>query len=725
MRNKAVNAANYFAPIRDGKKADDGLKRNQFGFTTGGPVLLPKIYDGKDKSFFFFSYQATKLRQTPISVSRVVPTEAQRAGDFSGITRALRDPFGSGNYAGNRIPLSQYSPVSRYITDNHLPLPASGNSIAFGTVTNTNDDQALVRGDHQVSSRNRLSGRFWRSWASQPASLDPKNYLSQTTGRQWWNTSTTVTDTHTFGASLINTALFGFNRTVGPSVQIGPARSLSNLGVKMFNDDKPQYHLTVTGYFQINTGDTNTFFRDEYQVADTVRWTKGKHQITFGGEWGYGTGDIVNNFRANGQFGWNGSAPFTTDALADFFVGKFATLSQGIGEYKKTRFHIFALHAQDSYRVARRLTLDFGVRWEPYFPYTDVDGKLSGWRWGKQSTRYANAPVNIQYPGDPDFPDGGYNRTWSNFGPRAGFAWDIFGDGRTSLRGGYGVFFDRQNTLATNGQANQGPFGTVVSVNGNATNSFLDPYAGATNPFPGSLNPPRDVRFVLPHVATVWEEHMRNPYLQSFNLTLEREVGAGFLARIAYAGSKGTRLTAVRELNPAIYAPGVTTATTNARRPLAPNFGPVGLAEPTGNSTFHSLQLSAERRFTGGFTVLANYMWAKSIDDGSANKAGSTRINPFNQAFDKGPSDFDHAHVASVSSIWAIPSPSRGRALELLAGGWNVSGIMSLQSGFPFTVGSGADNARTGTGGQRADLIGTPYLAGGRSRADRVAQWLN
>ncbi|MGH9662615.1 MAG: TonB-dependent receptor plug domain-containing protein, partial [Bryobacteraceae bacterium] len=157
MRNKAVNAANYFAPIRDGKKADDGLKRNQFGFTTGGPVLLPKIYDGRDKSFFFFSYQATKLRQTPISVSRVVPTEAQRAGDFSAIPRALRDPFGSGNYAGNRIPLSQYSPVSRYIADNHLPLPASGNSIAFGTVTNTNDDQALVRGDHQVSSRNRLS----------------------------------------------------------------------------------------------------------------------------------------------------------------------------------------------------------------------------------------------------------------------------------------------------------------------------------------------------------------------------------------------------------------------------------------------------------------------------------------------------------------------------------------------------------------------------------------
>ncbi len=729
VRHKALNAANFFAPpIAAGKKRDDGLKRNQFGFTVGGPVVVPKLYNGKDKSFFFFSYQTTLLRQTPNQVSRIVPTAAQRRGDFSALGRALRDPFSSptANYPGAQIPLSQFNSVSRTITENHLPIPDSGNTIAFPMVTNSDDHQVLVRGDQQITVNNRLSGRYWKSWAEQPASLDPRNYLNTVGGRKWFNNSVTLTDTHAFSAGVVNQFLFGYNHTDGPVVQIGPEKSLTALGVKMFNDDKPQYHLTVTGYFQINTGDTNNFFRDEYQISDVVRWSRGRHQLSFGGETGWGLGDIVNNFRANGQFNWNGTAPFTTDALADWFVGKFNGLSQGIGEYKKNRLDLLSFFFQDSMRLARGLTLDLGVRWDPFFPYTDVDGKLSAWRPGQQSTRYVNAPRGILYPGDPGLPDGGYDTAWHNFGPRVGFAWDIFGNGRTSLRGGYGVFYDRTNTISTNSQANQGPFGTLVNINGNAANSFTDPYAGMTNPFPASLNPPPDVRFVLPHVAFVYEEHMRNAYLHAWNLTLEREVAGGFIVRGAYAASKGTRLVALREGNPAVYAPGVTTATTNQRRPLFPNFGNVTLIEPVGNSSYHSLQFTGERRFSRGYTVLVNYTFAKSIDDGSANKAtGTTRTNPFNQRFDKGPSDFDHRHVFSASSLWELPIRFDSRAANTLLGGWNVSGIASLLSGQPFTVGSGADNARTGTGGQRADLVGNPYLAGDRPRGERINLWLN
>jgi len=730
LRNKAVNAANFFNPIRDGKKVDDGLKRNQFGATLGGPVFLPKVYNGRDKSFFFFSYQGQTLRQAPSSVSRIVPTAAQRRGDFSALLprQQLRDPFGAANavYANNQIPQSHFNSIARTITDNYLPVPASGNSLAFSTISSFDDEQVLVRGDHQLSANNKLSGRYWKSWAKQPASLDPRNYLSVVGGRNWYNNSVTVTDTHVFGPSVLNQFVFGYNHTDGPVVQIGPEKSLTALGVKMFNDDKPQYHLTVDGYFQINTGDTNNFFRDEWQFSDTLRWTRGRHQISLGGEYGYGEGDIINNFRANGQFNWNGSAPFTTDALADWFTGKFRALSQGIGEYKKTRFHILALYFQDSIRLSRRFTLDVGMRWDPFFPYTDVDGKLSAWRPGQQSTRYVNAPRGVLYPGDPGLPEGGYNTAWKNFGPRLGFAWDVFGNGKTSLRGGYGIFYDRTNTISTNSQANQGPFGTVVNLNGNAQNSFTDPWAGTTNPFPGTLNPPRDVRFVLPHVAFVYEEHMRNAYIQSWNLTLEREVAGAFIARMAYAGSKGTRLVTLREGNMAVYAPGVTTATTTQRRPLFPNFNNVTLIEPVGNSTFHSLQFTAERRFSKGFTLLANYMFAKSLDDGSANKAtGTTRTNPFNQAFDKGPSDFDHNHVLTASSLWELPVRFERRATQFLLGGWTLSGILTLQTGYAFTVGSGADNARTGTGGQRAILAGNPVLPEGRPRGERINQWLN
>ncbi|MBI3693928.1 MAG: hypothetical protein HY238_03680 [Acidobacteria bacterium] len=571
-----------------------------------------------------------------------------------------------------------------------------------------------------------MSARYWHSFASQPGSLDPQNYLSTATIRTWWNTSVTYTDTHTFSPTLLNTALFGFNRTIGPATQVRPEKGFADLGSKIYNDDLKQIYVAVSGYFTMNTGDTNTFYRDEYQFSDTIRWTRGRHQLTFGGEYGKGFGDIVNNFRADGRFSFNGSAPFTGESLADLMVGKFQNFTQGIGEYKNTRFNIFSLFFQDSMRLTRRLTVDLGMRWDPYFPYTDLLGRVAAWRPGQQSTRYINAPRGVLYAGDPGLSPGGFNRVWNNFGPRAGFAWDVFGNGKTSLRGGYGIFFDRQNTIATNPQANQGPFGTVVSLDGNNVNSMTDPYAGATNPFPAPLNPPSDVKFVLPHNAVVWEEHMRNPYLQAFNLTLEREVAAGFIARIAYAGSKGTRLNATRELNPAVYAPGATTATTNQRRPLFPNgFGNINLSEPTSNSTFHSLQLTAERRFSKGFTLLANYMFSKSLDDGSDNKYGPNRTNPYNQRYDKGPSDFDHTHVLTASSLWQLPIPVHGRVTQLLIGGWNLTGILTLQSGFPFTVGSGVDNARTGTGGQRAEVIGNPYFSGDRSRGEQVAQWLN
>ncbi|MBI3681604.1 MAG: TonB-dependent receptor [Acidobacteria bacterium] len=725
VRNKSLNAANFFAPAVGATKMDDGLKRNQFGGVWGGPALIPKLYNGKDKSFFFFSYQGTLLRQNPAEGRRVVATEAQRRGDFSALGRPLRDPFGGGNYPNNQIPASQLSAISRGILD-FIPTPPSGNTIFISAPASYDDHQVLARGDQQITAKNRLSGRYWRSWALTPAYLNAKNYLEQTTGRTWLNNSIALTDTHVFGATLTNQVLFSFNRTDGKNKPVYPPKSLVQLGSKYYNDDQTQYHVTVAGYWgTLNTGDTNRFLRDEYQASDTVRWTKGRHNITFGGEYGYGIGDIVNNFRANGQWAFNSSAPFTTDALADFMVGKFFTLTQGIGEYKKTRFSIVNLFVNDSMKLARRLTVDLGVRWEPFFPYTDVDGKLGSWYPGVQSQRYSNAPKGVVYPGDPNVPQGGFPTVRGNLGPRIGFAWDVFGDGKTSVRGGYGIFFDRSNTISTNSQANQAPFGTVLTTNGNAQNSFADPYAGTVNPFPGSTTPPRDVLFPQYSTQFLYAGDMRNAYLQAWNLTVERELPAGFVLRTSYAASKGTRLVALRELNAAVYAPGVTTATTNQRRPYAPGLGASTIVEPVSNSTFHAFQITAERRFSKGVTLLANYQFAKSIDDTSANKAtGNVRTNPYNQAFDKGPSDFDRRSVFNLSSVWELPFRSTGRAANLLLGGWSLNGIVALASGYPFTVGSGVDNARTGTGGQRADLIGNPYFPDGRSRGERIFEWL-
>ena len=280
----------------------------------------------------------------------------------------------------------------------------------------------------------------------------------------------------------------------------------------------------MSGYFSIDTADTNNFPRRERQFVDTVRWTHGKHQITFGGDYSRGRNDAINNFRANGQWAFGGTSLFTNDGLADFMIGRFNTLTQGVGEYKNTNETHLGMFFQDSIKLTRRFTIDAGVRWEPFFPFTDNNGKLAVWSPGTKSKRYAQCaggcPLCRRSRGrlTPAIPP-----TYRNFAPRLGFAWDVMGDGKTSVRGGYGVFYDYPNSISTNSQADQAPFGTVLTTNGTIDNSFTDPYAGTTNPFPGSLNPPSNAIFPavlhavclcrrLPEsVCPVLESHRRAP----------------------------------------------------------------------------------------------------------------------------------------------------------------------------------------------------------------------
>jgi len=727
VRNQAFNATGFFGPAdpATGRRRQDGLKRNQFGGTIGGPVVLPKIYNGKDKTFFFASYQATLLRVIPAEVQRIVPTTLQRSGNFSQITRGLRDPLANAPFPGNVIPANRINPVSRFIVDSALPDGGASGRISTIVSSPNNDHQLMLRGDHQFGNANRLSVRYYKSWSESTAFLNPKNVLEQTSGGQWFNNSISITDTHTISPTLVNQALFSINRTDGKFVPPQPEKSLASLGLKYYNDPIIKWDIDIAGYFRINTGDTNAFPRTEYQYLDTLRWTKGKHNLTFGGEYGRGSNDIINNFRANGQWSFNGAAPFTTDGLADFMLGSFNSLTQGIGEYKGTRFQRMGLFVQDSWKVTKRLTLDVGARWEPFFPFTDTLDKVAVWRPNEQSTRYRNAPKGVIYAGDPNVSRGTVPTTWGNLGPRVGFAWDVFGNGKTAVRGAYGVFFDSFNSIATNSQANQAPFGTVVTVFGSNANSFTDPWAGTTNPFPAPQNPPATAAFPAFTSQFLNAADFRNPYIQSWNLTLEREIWGGFVTRASYAASKGTKLMVLRELNAAVFAPGATTATTNQRRPYGPAMGSSTIVEPVGNSTYHAFQLTAERRFSKGFTILANYQFSKSIDDTSANKGtGQVRTNPNNQAFDKALSDFNRPNVFNFSGLWELPIRFQNKTANFLIGGWNLNTILNLTSGQPFSVASGVDNARTGTGGQRVDYSGNAVIGGDRSRNDVVNEYL-
>ena len=745
LRNAALNAVNFFAPIdpkNPNQKLNDGLKRSQFGATLGGPVVFPKLYNGKNKTFFFFSYQGTTIRQRPSSNFTTVMGANERAGNFAGLP-PLQNPFGGGVYANNQIPLSQMSPVTQALLGCCIPVPTLASpavglgQLVTSVVANLNDNQYLGKVDQQIGDSNRVSGRIYVAHASSPSQLDQSNYYNSYVGAWWQNTSVVGNDTHIFSPTLLNTALFEYNRTNNFNPPILPAKSIYDLGSNISHDNFPEVYVNVTGLNQIATGDTNGFLRQEYQVLDTVHWTKGRHRFTFGGEWGRGLGGILNNFQAEGVFSFAPTAGFTGYAPADFFIGKFASMLQGVGEFKQTRFIIFDLFANDSISLSRRLRLDLGVRWEPFFPYTDTLGKLAIWAPGQQSTRFVNAPVGLLFPGDKGVPDGGYGIRWKNFGPRMGLAWDVTGDGKTSLRLGYGIFFDHPNTLTTNAQADQAPFGTVVTTLGNSTNTFSQPWAGfpGGNPLPtvgfsavgtDALNPGTNTKFVLPDQPFLYAQNSRNPYVQSWNLTLERELKGGWLGRISYAGSKGTALVSVRDINSAVYAPGATTGTTNLRRPNQ-LFAAIPLSEPVGNSSYHSLQLTAQKRFSKGFSVLTNFSWSKNIDDvqSSANKGNGVDVtNPFDHRLDRGPSDFNLPYIFNFSALWSVPGRFNNPLAKFVLGGWNLSSIINVQSGFPFTISSGVDNARSGQGGQHADLVGAASL-GDQSKNDYIAHYLN
>lgn len=743
LRNNALNAAKFFAPARPGhpnEKQDDGLKRNQAGMTVGGPVMIPKFYNGKDKTFFFFSYQGTRIRQRPTSINTNVLTPQERVGDFSAYPTQLKNPEG-GIFPGNQIPASMFFPASKYIIDHYIPVPTSGRQIVTTGLSNYDDNQYLAKIDQQIHSNIRLSGHAFWSRAHSPGNLTPNDYYEETDIRDWRNTSYVGNVQWIIRPNLLNETIAGYNKTDGPASHVYPDKNWNDLGVPITLDQYSQFYLQFQSISSMNTGDTNNFIRDETQFGDTVRWAIGRHNLTFGGEYHYARGDVVNNYRAQGRFYFNKTAPYTGYDVADFLIGRFSEFIQGAGEFKNTRFNIFNLFVNDSFKMNRRLTLDLGVRWEPFFPNTDLNGKVVVWGGtNTQSTRYVNAPPGVLYAGDPGVPAGGSRTVWNNFGPRIGLAYDLTGDGKTSLRAGYGIFYDRLNTLQTNSAADEAPFGTVVDYFGGPNDSMANPYANVAggNPFPkigfaalgtSVLNPGKDAFFSLPMAAFLYSRDLRNPYVQSWNFTIERQLGGSWLARVSYAGSKGTALATGLDMNAPLADPKASTSTTNQRRPLYPiGLGQAVLMEPAGNSIYNALQLSAEKRFSQGFTLLANYTWAKTIDDNvaSANKANGTNVtNPLDQSFDRGPSDYSLEHVFNLSGIWSLPVRPANRFANFFVGGWNLTSIIAWRSGFPFTVYSGQDNARTGQGSQRADLTGvSPYLSNDGHGAI-AAQYLN
>jgi hypothetical protein len=719
LRNGTFNARNFFAARRD------NLKRSQFGGTLGGPIW-------KNKAFFFFGYQGTRLRTDPQLTRQFLPTSAMRSGDFSSVSRAIIDPRTRQPFANNKIPAERLNPVTLALL-RHIPDPGTPTGERFtGYQDRPSEDEYTARIDYNLTSH-RLSGRYFRRNYTRPftgneqdlASMFTSNLSRSTQPYSHW----TFSDVWVVSPTVINNGTFAIRsrRTWNDWTAISLPIDFAQSGVRgIAVKDPASVYVNVSGAFLARPG-WNYDKRDrDYHVTDTLTWMRGAHELKFGGEYMHLSNEILNDFRTMGNFDFDGS--ITGNAMADFMLGEVYRFWQGGGEYKDLKGERIGFFVQDNWRTTTNLTLNLGMRWDPVFPYTDTLGRTQCFVPGVQSTRFPNAPLGYLNAGDPSCPSGGFQTYWRSLSPRFGFAYRP-GGGKTVARGGFGLFWNPQFTVLYNGFVNSAPFSPQVTRFGVR---FEDPFAGTTNPFPSSFapfDPPANSEFVLPlGQFGAFSPGFKPSYTESFNFTLEREVWLGLLARASYIGNLGRRLSYNYDPNYARYAAGATTGNIQQRRPYQ-DFGSILIADAGSSSSYHGLQLSLERRFAGGFSFETNYTWSKAIDefseDPTPGQSSSIPI-PFDRRAGRAVADFDNTHRWVSSWVWSLPAFTTTPAVvRALIGGWETAGISTIRSGFPFSVRSGTDRSLSGVGGDFAEIIGDPALPDDRSKADRIAAYFN
>jgi Carboxypeptidase regulatory-like domain/TonB dependent receptor len=721
VRNAVFNARNFFAPLTQPNGSPtkdtgrDQLKRNQFGGTIGGPIL-------HDKTFFFAGFQGTRLRNVGNPTTSTVPSQADITAFTAGGGKI--DPT-----VANLLPFLPIQPTSR--------------SVTFIRPDQENFNEVLGRVDHSFSQNDRLSVRYDYNYFSKAAVFVPTNILTYADGSKIANQNYLIHETHVFRPSLLNDFRFSYARekaTRGPDSGVPSVQSLGSM-IPFQPPGHAIQQIRVNGFFNFGDNPQAAFVRNNFTWSDDVSWVRGNHDFRFGGVIERSRVDLNNLFFQPAEFSFPSLPAFLSGALGDYSGGNVA-FRQGAGEFKNNRGIFSGVYAQDSYKINRRLSVNLGLRYEPALPWREIKGRveqfrLSGLIAGVHSTRFPNAPAGVYFQGDPGVPENGVNSSWKDFAPRVGFAYDVFGDGKTSLRGGAGIFYDtRIPGIINNRFVDVTPFSPQLILSSVATSpagkpgSLTDPLctqastqmslgcAPATNLFPAPFPPPSNATFAQNLLVVSWDPNhsYQAPTLYNWNLAVERELLSNVLVRAAYAGSHGSHLKETIAFNVSPVGSVTPAPRLNAIAGSnvfgTTNNGPTQDAQDI-NSFYHSLQLSAEKRMSHGLTILGSYTWSKSIDDlpngGGVADIGADTVSPrpwddpLRHQFDRGLSDFDHTHRFVGSYVWQLPGLSgRGNLMRQALGAWEFGGVVSAQTGRPYTVLQGTNASGTGIGQDRA-----------------------
>ena len=735
LRNDALNANNYFAPRME------ELKQNQYGGTIGGPLVHNRAY--------FFTYYEGLRENQDITHGVVVPTMAERKGDFSADAPILLN--GTLKPFGNDLS-SQISPITaKYFQ--FFPVPNTQENPHLAQTTNLSQldsDQGGAKADWLPRSADVLSARYSYStmglhspYSELGADVPgfPVGYFSNTHLGG-------LTETHTFSPHTVLTANVSLFQS-----HIVLDKRFSGFSPQAFGFGYASTWATATGAPLImtqgysNVGDPVINPRDstqnDYAFSANLAHTQGKHVTSYGGQF---RRTQLNGYQANfasGTFSFT-TQGYTNNSMANFLLGKPDIFTQAGGDFTRSlRGWELGAYAQDEFRISSTLTLNYGVRYEITTPFRDIHNRMMEFAPGRQSTVYPNAPTGLLFPGDSGVSDTIAPVFKSDWAPRVGFAWDPFRNSRTVIRSAYGIFYDELlNGVGMPFRATSSalPQTVVRTLTGYTKINYANPLGTVTTPFaPG--------QFALPASTFTIDQGLLPPYAQDWNFTIDQSLGKQNLS-VGYIGSKGTRLPRLVEANPAIYQPGATFANSGRRRIYSGctlttgtcTLGTAGLVEGNANSTFHSAQVSLTRRGTPDLNYTLAYTFSKNLDYSSSLHMsgpapwmvlGELDIPQNNQDLkaEHGRSLFDSRHRFAGSVTYVIPfargitGPSR-----VLLDGWQLSALLAVNSSTPFTVYDSANVSLqaphpgvSGMFGDRPNVAGNPN----KGAPHKVSQWVS
>ena len=711
-RNSVLDARNFFATQKP------SFRRNQFGGVLGGPIR-------KDRTFFFAGYEGQRRGQQEASLA-TVPASAFRNGDFSSISTPVRNPFnGNTPFPGNRIPQAMWSKQGSGILALY-PLPNRGGSPNFDSAAagHFSIDQWSARVDHRLGMNDNVYGAYEFADSSEFYALS--NPLCSARDVPGWGCDelqrtqhAVVVWTHIFSQRLVNEARIGYTRfgfyrlqqdrdvNVIQPLGIG---GLTDAGVTPFNNGAPQ--IQVTGYATIG-GPTNLpqgRHDNTYNYIENMTFITGQHSMKFGFDI---RRFLFNSFFTSfgrGAFQFDGT--FTGNPVADLLLGMPRQADRNLG----TPFHnsmtfSSGYYFQDDWKIASKLTLNLGVRYDLDLPETERVNKIASFDPARNTIKAAggveyyidnNSPTGLSSRPRPEIG----RRLWStdknNFAPRIGLAWRPFGGTSTVVRAGFGTFYNHQ--IVGNGLtplSRNSPF-RLRQTSGPFQATDRPDLANAFSGIPSVVAPGIDPNFTT-------------AYVNQWSFGIQRELASNLILDISYLGSQGHKLPIPWNINQALPGPG----SVASRRPF-PGYGNItgGYISSIGNSNFNSLSVRAERRMTKGLSFISSYAWSKSVDDNAGVSTGSDASGVFaqdarNLRVERSVSDYDIAHRFVFSTVYDLPfGNTQNRTLHAIAAGWQLSGILTLQTGPPFTVFSGRDESNTGGGAtqDRPNLIGNPNI---------------